>query len=319
MDNSQTSSYLPSKKVVVLASAILTGFIVFGLVTNYQTINQFFTSSDTKKIASQESIESQKRIDEDNDGLSNWQEKLWGTDVNNPDTDGDGTTDGKEVEQNRDPTVPAPNDSLGGDIESQDNGTSSENITSEIGAQVMPRALVLAAARQNGENISTNDLDRISSSISETTNVGEIQLSNSSDIQITNDTTPQASERYFDELNTAVQKVNTNTDSNPIRIIAQAQQEGNIEAIDLSPHILRHANAIEEMKQITVPQQFQEFHLKSLQALERKLYSLRKMNAMADDPIGAVIGIKQYRKAREEDIEAAKILNNSLKQYAQSQ
>lgn len=41
--------------------------------------------------------------DTDNDGLKKWQENLWHTDPNNPDSDGDGTNDGVEVANNRDP------------------------------------------------------------------------------------------------------------------------------------------------------------------------------------------------------------------------
>jgi len=41
--------------------------------------------------------------DSDNDGLPDWQEELYGTDPNNPDTDGDGYSDSQEVELSRNP------------------------------------------------------------------------------------------------------------------------------------------------------------------------------------------------------------------------
>ena len=50
--------------------------------------------------------------DPDNDGLTNAQESLWGTNPNNPDTDKDGYNDGKEVANCHNPLVPAPNDKL---------------------------------------------------------------------------------------------------------------------------------------------------------------------------------------------------------------
>ncbi len=50
--------------------------------------------------------------DSDDDGLYDWEEILWGTDVNDPDTDGDGTLDGEEVVQNRNPLIAGPNDLL---------------------------------------------------------------------------------------------------------------------------------------------------------------------------------------------------------------
>ena len=50
--------------------------------------------------------------DLDNDGLSNLQEQIYGTDPLNPDTDGDGTTDGTEVEIQGDPTDKMDNGSI---------------------------------------------------------------------------------------------------------------------------------------------------------------------------------------------------------------
>lgn len=45
-------------------------------------------------------------LDSDNDGLSNNMEEIYGTDKNNPDTDGDGHKDGEEVKNGYDPTIP---------------------------------------------------------------------------------------------------------------------------------------------------------------------------------------------------------------------
>lgn len=50
--------------------------------------------------------------DDDGDGLSNSDERLWGTNAELADTDGDGFSDGQEVAANHNPTIPAPNDVL---------------------------------------------------------------------------------------------------------------------------------------------------------------------------------------------------------------
>ncbi len=51
-------------------------------------------------------------LDNDQDGLTNAEERLYGTDINNPDTDGDGYSDATEVKSGYDPLKPAPNDKL---------------------------------------------------------------------------------------------------------------------------------------------------------------------------------------------------------------
>ncbi len=50
--------------------------------------------------------------DDDNDGLTNADEQLWGTSPINPDTDGDGFKDGEEVATSHNPTIQSPNDKL---------------------------------------------------------------------------------------------------------------------------------------------------------------------------------------------------------------
>ncbi len=64
-------------------------------------------------------INSQKIADDlDNDGLAAWEEEIYRTDPNNPDTDGDGYLDGEEVAAGYDPTKPAPDDRLNNDNDS---------------------------------------------------------------------------------------------------------------------------------------------------------------------------------------------------------
>ena len=53
-----------------------------------------------------------KSTDSDCDGLTNSEEKLYATDANNSDSDGDGYSDGVEVKSGYDPLKPAPDDKL---------------------------------------------------------------------------------------------------------------------------------------------------------------------------------------------------------------
>ena len=50
--------------------------------------------------------------DNDNDGLTNQEESYWNTDMENPDTDGDGFVDGEEVASGHNPLVAGPHDLL---------------------------------------------------------------------------------------------------------------------------------------------------------------------------------------------------------------
>jgi hypothetical protein len=53
-----------------------------------------------------------KTGDQDQDGLADWLEEFYKTDSKNPDSDGDGTNDGEEIKQDRDPALAGPSDPL---------------------------------------------------------------------------------------------------------------------------------------------------------------------------------------------------------------
>ncbi len=57
----------------------------------------------------------QEDSDSDHDGLDNQQEVIWGSDLFNADTDGDGFKDGEEVNSGHNPLIPGPNDLINED------------------------------------------------------------------------------------------------------------------------------------------------------------------------------------------------------------
>jgi hypothetical protein len=92
---------------IVQAGAALTVLIVLvvGIIAGVRSKPSPVTESPISGIEKpiQNSKENDIFADSDNDGLKNWQEDLWKTGKNTADTDGDGTNDGAEVAQNRDP------------------------------------------------------------------------------------------------------------------------------------------------------------------------------------------------------------------------
>lgn len=72
-------------------------------------------------------------IDQDQDGLTDQEELLYGTDPTNPDTDEDGYQDGKEINSGYDPLKPAPGDKIISDQTTQ--STATATTTSSIPVQ----------------------------------------------------------------------------------------------------------------------------------------------------------------------------------------
>ena len=77
--------------------------------------------------------------DPDHDGLTNAEEKLYGTNPNNPDTDGDGYSDGVEVRGGYDPLKAAPGDKIMPDkvgSTTGDSAVSADNLTQKVSKEI---------------------------------------------------------------------------------------------------------------------------------------------------------------------------------------
>ncbi|PID83267.1 hypothetical protein CSB11_01885 [Candidatus Campbellbacteria bacterium] len=101
--NNNFKKFLPSRKVVAFVIVPLFFVVLFILIESY------FKKGEIEKKVAKEKLEKSIKYnvsekDTDDDGLLDWQERLYKTDVNNPDTDNDGVLDGKEVKKGTDPT-----------------------------------------------------------------------------------------------------------------------------------------------------------------------------------------------------------------------
>ena len=127
-----------ARKVLRIFSWVLVaGFGFFVLANTPQTINKVVFG------------------DTDQDGLSDEEEKTYGTDPTNKDTDGDGYSDGTEVKSGYDPLKKAPGDRLINDVAAAQKGKAAgPNMTDEFIAK-----LGEFAAQKDSQTITTEDLD----------------------------------------------------------------------------------------------------------------------------------------------------------------
>ena len=125
--------------------------------------------------------------DSDQDGLSNDEEKLYGTNPFVKDSDGDGYGDGVEVESGYDPLKPAPGDKIvkpaSSELSSPTTQGTSENLTQKTSSEI---AALLENNKQNGKEISLEDVDAAVQKVLDGSNTGEVTLPeiNIADIKI---------------------------------------------------------------------------------------------------------------------------------------
>jgi hypothetical protein len=99
-------------------------------------------------------------VDSDQDGLSNEEERLYKTDPQKRDTDGDSYSDGVEVQSGYDPLKPAPGDKIfnAGEQEqvNEEGGEKKENLTADLSQEI---ASVINQNTSAGEEITLDELD----------------------------------------------------------------------------------------------------------------------------------------------------------------
>lgn len=97
--------------VLIVGTVLGTGYFIVKRLNSTTTKNP--TASTTPgALTPGGQVVKDPTADPDHDGLNNSDEATWGTDPNNPDTDGDKYLDGEEVKAGHNPTIPAPNDKL---------------------------------------------------------------------------------------------------------------------------------------------------------------------------------------------------------------
>ena len=152
-------------------------------------------------------------IDSDCDGLTNAEEKLYGTDPNNPDTDGDGYSDGIEVRSGYDPLKPAPGDKLPSlaatPTTSSTISSSSQSTTASLTDALTQNFKTFVASKGN-QSVSTTDVSNFISS----------DLADNMGTPITADTLPAVDsstiktiDQTYPTLSAAAKKAQINADA----------------------------------------------------------------------------------------------------------
>lgn len=93
-----------SLKKKILATSIILLVIIITVYSIYLYSTSKNNISSTEKTSSKTAVANDNIglfLDSDNDGLRDWEEVLWKTDPQNPDTDRDGISDGEEANINR--------------------------------------------------------------------------------------------------------------------------------------------------------------------------------------------------------------------------
>lgn len=291
---------LPSKKILI-AIALLIVFIGALAWYGYKGSNTDYTDTSNQNllaIASSSPDNSASQIDSDHDGLPDWEEALYGTDPHNPDTDGDGTSDGAEVALGRNPLVKGPNDFLASKNNpvATSSATVKENLTltdtfaRDFFTQYMN-------TQQSGTQITPANADQFASDYLKTSTLPDISAKQYTlaDLSLTDSGRANIS-NYKDSIAAIFAKYWPSGKTNEIAIMQQAFTNNDTGALaGLTPIISGYQSALKNMVTLPVPKLATSLHLNVLNTLSTYIQTLKMVQSSYTDPLSGLVALNSYQ------------------------
>jgi len=298
--------YLPSKKIIVAVIILIVIFAAMLFVSKYQTDREEVIDS---FIADGVVLGG---TDTDNDGLKDWEEALWGTDVRNPDTDGDGTSDGSEISQNRNPLVQGPDDVLSEELISKKGDVGAPlSETDELTREFIRQYTLL---RQSGD-ISNEELDALAKNFADTA-----LLNNTSENKYSYDyiqTAPTTKTFLYTYANiiSEILDADTSQGSETERdIFRKVFNENQIkEASKLSSFEPMYKKIEQDLLLVETPKIVSIYHMELVNSFANMASALEEIQKIEADPIKGFRGMTAYKNNAEKVVNAVKNIASVLR------
>lgn len=237
--------------------------------------------------------------DEDNDGLKDWEENLWGTDPNKADSDFDGTPDGEEVTSNRNPALAGPDDQLNINI-SVDGKTpiiTDEKLT-ETDILARNAFVKYLEAKQGGNEITAETSSAIASSVIKQ---GAIKISGrlyaDSDIIISNNNDQKSLREYGMKMGAVILKYPAPAE-NEIEILKRALEENSPNELKkIDKIIFNYEHTLADALLVSVPKESVSIHLTVLNRLSDMVAILKAFRGVFDNPATGLSAYGSYPQA----------------------
>ncbi len=294
---------LPSKKIVLVLVACTIGigaigFAAFAAKNNTKTnsVEHSATNGSSAQIKAIElALQTKSEEDDDADGLANWEETLWKTDPKNADSDSDGTKDGEEVKQGRNPLVAGPNDTLS----TAHTGTKEQNKatiqldnteTAKISRDLFTYYL---EAKKSGLPLDVEIKNQIvKQSLQNKTLESDLKKYTVQNVRIAATSDLHA---YGNALGLAFQAAVTSNSISEIEILTSALETNSpAKVAELEPIIKGYEAILKQLSLVAVPESLVRKHVDLMNAMNRVLTDIEAFKIMFDDPILGLVSVGSY-------------------------
>lgn len=235
--------------------------------------------------------------DSDGDGLKDWEEALWRTDANNPDTDGDSTTDGAEIAAGRDPLKKGPKDKLpqpADDSSTALDEVNKDNLTYNLVKNLLSSG-VLNSIDQNGELTSSDFIKNFAlpKGLDVETVLESAAKITAKDIGVSRENSPEAVRRYFNSIyEIYARRIIPFRKRGDLAILADVLQSEDYSKLkDLDPIIEALGQMAKEIKSIPAPADYRSFAVQEVNYILKTKRAVEIFRGAEADPLAAAVTV----------------------------
>ena len=288
----KSKKYLPSKKFTKIMGVILILlFIIFILFYFFSNKVSFVSNTATDSLSLQgRTFGDLINKDTDGDGVFDWKENLWGTDMNNKATFND-IPDGTYIAEKR--------KELNLEIEDknkEESLTETEKFAREF--------FTTYTAMKSSGDIDSETINNFSTTLGQS--IVESELSDAyaeKDVLIKNTDTPLSRKEYYQSLQDIFNKHKNEAGlGNELSIVSSAltksggtggKPEDYAELLVIGEG---YKSFTKEMMTLKVPSSLLEYHLKIANSANNTGQGVLNLQKIVDDPIVGIAGLAQYKK-----------------------
>ncbi|QQG42712.1 MAG: hypothetical protein HYW15_00595 [Candidatus Giovannonibacteria bacterium] len=302
--------YLPSKNFIALVSAILVAMFSGWLSLRVWNAPSLAVKN-AQKSAQISFLAAYKEATRDSDGdaLKDWEEILWKTDINNPDTDKDGTDDGEEVREGRDPLIAGyklKNGSPAGEwsdkfkTPEEAKGKAATSAPQTLTERIAQKFAVEYLSALGGAGGELDDFQKraVSESLLESLAGATLPASNKfsdKDILIENGASADFIKSYLNSAGAFIEKTFSGLGEAEINILNRAMTTGNFKELEkLLPYINAYQKTIDFLKTKRVPGEYAAPHLELMNTFYGIALAVRDMQYSEKDPVRGLAGLSAY-------------------------
>lgn len=292
------NDFLPSRRVIAFVLVpIVTVFALWLIVRYYGQPDLVEQPKETDlEIALAEGERIFQEQDTDKDGLKDWEEFLYQTDERNPDTDGDGSSDGLEVQKGYDPLIAGTGTEDSVEEEKSSGITFYKNDPTLTKTDLLARDIFVTYAElKKGDALDLTDIrDRaIQNAIQDNANV-EMKLRYSvGDITVVADT-PATARIYKRDYTRATQAL-TSIQFSEIDLFSRyitQQDQGAL--VELQKNKEAYQAFVERLASVQAPETIRVVHVELLNNVVILTETIDKILLVDEDPLLGLVAAQKF-------------------------